>query len=339
MQRRSRGGSWLFAFSRFGIEKVRNAVERISTSVPALERPTGMAHARRLSLLLAPILTLAPASAALAASGSGGAALVAAHNPHGIVRTQNSSSVFSRTLRRGNAGADVKTVQTWLTDVGYGTPSTGYYGSATQTAVRRFQLANELRPASGTVGRKTASTLLAAVRAAAKDGALPTTSASAISSGGGTTTSSSSEMAFPLRPLSKVLPPNAWSLDQGIDIGTVNNACGAQVTEVAMASGTIVQEGISGFGPDAPIIKVDSGPYAGRYVYYGHAAPALVPVGAHVTAGQPIAEVGCGIVGISEAPHLEIGISDVGGPTCCPGYQETSPAWYGVVLGLYRRAG
>ena len=33
------------------------------------------------------------------------------------------------------------------------------------------------------------------------------------------------------------------------------------------------------------------------------------------------------------------GISDVGGPPCCPGYQETSPAWYQVVLGLYQRAG
>ena len=279
-------------------------------------------------ILLAALVVLTPAGAA--AASSGGAALVPTRAPNGIVRATNSAPVFTRVLRKGNTGADVKTLQTWLSDIGYGVAADGAFGSQTQAAVRRFQVAKNLKPPSGTVGRQTASALLVAVRVAAKRGGVVNATTNA---------SSSHSLVFPLRPLSRVLPPSTWSLDQGIDIPTVGSACGSQVVEVAMASGTIVQEGIDGFGPYAPIIKVAGGPYAGRYIYYGHAAPALVPVGAHVTTGQPIAEVGCGDVGISTGPHIEIGISDVGGPPCCAGFQETSPGWYQVVLGLYRQAG
>jgi peptidoglycan hydrolase-like protein with peptidoglycan-binding domain len=317
----------LFASSRFANTKTCSDAPSARAMADRPVRSTGKWQLLRLIAMLAPAL-LFPASAL--ASSSGGAALVATKAPRGLVRATRSAPVFTRTLRMGTSGADVRTLQTWLGDVGYLVSVDGSFGPRTKTAVKQFQVAKHLRPPSGTVGHKTASALLTAVRAAAKDGGVIAPAATTVPSG---------TLVFPLKPLSRVLRPSSWSLDQGIDIGTVNNACGPQVTEVAMASGTIVQEGISGFGPYAPVIKVDSGTYKGRYIYYGHAAPALVPVGTHVTPGQPIAEVGCGIVGISDAPHIEIGIGDVGGPPCCPGYQETSPAWYQVVLGLYKQAG
>jgi peptidoglycan hydrolase-like protein with peptidoglycan-binding domain len=262
-------------------------------------------------------------------TSSGGAAMVPQQAPKGIETASASAAVFTRTLRKGDSGEDVKTLQNWLTEIGYPVSSDGSFGPLTQGAVKSFQRAHHLTPVTGVVGRRTASALLAAVKAASKSGVLK-------SSGGGSTTTG---MVFPMKPLSRVIGPSGWSLDQGIDISTYGAACGSKVVEVAMASGTIVQEGIDGFGPYAPVLKVSSGQYAGRYIYYGHAAPALVRVGAHVSAGQPIAEVGCGDVGISTGPHIEIGISSPGGPVCCPSYQETSPAFYKVVLGLYRQAG
>jgi murein DD-endopeptidase MepM/ murein hydrolase activator NlpD len=122
-----------------------------------------------------------------------------------------------------------------------------------------------------------------------------------ISSGGG--------IVFPM-PRGAAVGPGSWSLDQGVDI-----AAPGHTPLLAVGSGTLVLHGIGGFGPSAPVLHLDSGPY----VYYGHAGPGnWVPVGTHVDAGQVISEVGAGIVGISSGPHLEIGFADSSGTPLGP---------------------
>jgi murein DD-endopeptidase MepM/ murein hydrolase activator NlpD len=145
---------------------------------------------------------------------------------------------------------------------------------------------------------------------------------------------------FPLYPLSRTAPSSWWSLDQGVDIGGNANQCGPKLVELAVANGTIVHEGLDGFGSSAPVLRVSSGPDRGRYIYYGHAAPALVAVGARVTAGQPIAQVGCGTVGISSAPHLELGMLPAGATNFqeMPSSGETSHETLSNLKGAYGAA-
>jgi Peptidase family M23 len=99
------------------------------------------------------------------------------------------------------------------------------------------------------------------------------------------------------------------SIDQGVDISAPGHT-----PLLAIAPGRIVQHGISGFGPDAPVLALDTKLGGYGSVYYGHAGPKnAVRVGTHVSAGQVISEVGAGIVGMSTGPHLEIGFTEAFG--------------------------
>jgi murein DD-endopeptidase MepM/ murein hydrolase activator NlpD len=111
-----------------------------------------------------------------------------------------------------------------------------------------------------------------------------------------------STIVFPIYPKTQAWTPGTWSQDQGVDITA---PCGTRL--VAVASGRVIREGMSGFGPYAPQLLIDSGPLAGRMVYYGHVQRVFVRTGTHVNAGQVIAQVGT--LGYSFGCHLEIGIS------------------------------
>ena len=143
---------------------------------------------------------------------------------------------------------------------------------------------------------------------------------------------------FPFLDPGMVTSPGSWSLDQGVDMFAAGEACGAAAKLVSVGDGTVIQTGISGFGPTAPVIRMSNGPFAGRNVYYGHTGKIYVHVGQHVHAGQLVAQIGCGSVGYSSAPHLEIGVGVPGGPPCCPGFGVTARAMYRqLVMALTRR--
>ena len=146
--------------SSFHTKIMCNPGPRAARPGTEVERDRGMVRIRRLTIVLI-LGLLAPGSVAEAASG--GAGVAAPQSPKGFDTSAVVYSSFARTLRKGERGQDVKTLQTWLSELGYNVPETGYFGLATQAQVKRFQLANQLAPASGAVGTRTASTLIAAV--------------------------------------------------------------------------------------------------------------------------------------------------------------------------------
>jgi murein DD-endopeptidase MepM/ murein hydrolase activator NlpD len=132
---------------------------------------------------------------------------------------------------------------------------------------------------------------------------------------------------FPM-PKSDVLPPDTWSLDDGVDISAPGGT-----PELAVCSGTIVLHGIGGFGPSAPVLHCDRALAGYAYVYYGHAGPGnWTPIGTHVAQGQVISQVGYGIVGISSGPHLEIGFADSAGSPVGP---SSAPAMMSLLRSAY----
>ena len=319
----------------------------------------------------------------------------------------SAGSPFRRVLTVGDRGADVKRLQAWLTDVGIPTADDGIYGLLTSRSVQRFQHAAQLRPATGTVGVRTADDTESLDRDGqddrARERAPPQTDQLPVSARAhgrrprcgceetagmadrrGDPNGGRRDLRPPDQPLSPALSArrttqprhghrrranrnNAKGLDRDrqdgqarrprVDIPTTTDRASAAARRLDARPGSRHRHRKQGLrlerrrGGDhlrhdragrhrrvrsrCARLGVAGGSLARRYIYYGHAKPALVPVGAHVNAGDPIAEVGCGHVGISSGPHLEIGISAPGGPHCCPRQLQTASQMYDIVHRLY----
>ena len=78
------------------------------------------------------------------------------------------SGTFTRDLKVGISGADVKMLQQWLNAHGFSVAKSGpgspgsettMFGGATRAALAKFQAANKIVPAAGYFGPKTRATV------------------------------------------------------------------------------------------------------------------------------------------------------------------------------------
>jgi murein DD-endopeptidase MepM/ murein hydrolase activator NlpD len=197
------------------------------------------------------------------------------------------------------APASPNQVRNWqmlLSGLGFTAPPSGQWDAPTTAAIKAYQQAAG-KPTTGVIDDVTRTTMLTPFPPPIPAQLL----ASSLSAPAGVPGPGGAGLPLPVQFLRN------GSVDQGVDYSAPGGT-----PLYAMGSGTIVQEGISGFGPNAPVLQIDSGPLAGKAVYYGHSGPDLVPVGAHVVQGQQISIVGNGIVGISTGPHLEVGFWPTG---------------------------
>src|SRR2546421_8324849 len=131
-------------FWSFRNRKMFKGKGHLALITPRAERGRAMTHAHRLAVLLI-LAILVPSGTAFASSG--GAAIAPPQNPRGFDNRAVVYTSFSRTLRRGETGQDVKTLQTWLSELGYRVRQNGHFGASTQRAVKQFQSAHGLSPA------------------------------------------------------------------------------------------------------------------------------------------------------------------------------------------------
>jgi murein DD-endopeptidase MepM/ murein hydrolase activator NlpD len=234
--------------------------------------------------------------------------------PGDMVVTNDASNASTSTADGSGISSALSSAETASND----TSDTGF---ATSEAIQGVGAEAVLTPGSGsapsigTTAKPKAKSKLPTLASASGSGTTHRSAAAHPSTGSGTKT----VVFHPGAPKGGLVLDNGVALplprqyltggyvDQGVDYSAPGGT-----PLFAMGDGVVIQEGIGGFGPDAIVLKITSGPLAGRIVYYGHSGADLVRVGDHVRAGQQISIVGYGIVGISTGPHLEIGFWPLG---------------------------
>lgn len=93
-------------------------------------------------------------------------------------------------LQMGSSGAEVTKLQTWLISKGFSIPAgaTGFYGAQTVAAVKAFQMANNITPASGYYGSITAgvvASMMPMVPPVTTPGTNPSTPSTSLEGGAG----------------------------------------------------------------------------------------------------------------------------------------------------------
>jgi hypothetical protein len=148
---------------------------------------------------------------------------------------------------------------------------------------------------------------------------------------------------FPFQDKTRAVPQSQWTQDEGVDISADGVTCSNEPVLVAVSSGTVqvvdstTVPDYQNFGPWVEELTPDPGTlFAGRVIYYGHAKDPIVTSG-HVIAGQPLTHVGCGLVGDSSAPHVEIGVFQAGetNPLRFPPFQTTSQEMFDQLVASY----
>lgn len=99
----------------------------------------------------------------LTADGIFGSRTAAALGGRWTGSSSSGTSAFSRLLKRGMSGSDVKSLQVLLNNAGYSLSTDGIFGSATFRALQAFQSKKQLTP-DGIAGKKTVSALGGAFR-------------------------------------------------------------------------------------------------------------------------------------------------------------------------------